>query len=58
MDFYKLSQEDFHVLEEKINEDASILANKDSVSDKKLENISQFQQISFRTIVYCYIGLV
>lgn len=32
MDFYQLSQEDFHVLEEKILENKEILTNKDSVS--------------------------
>lgn len=32
MDFYQLSQEDFHVLEEKIMENKQLLANKDSVS--------------------------
>ncbi|KAG5684571.1 hypothetical protein PVAND_013796 [Polypedilum vanderplanki] len=30
MDFYNLSQQDFHVLEEKFNEDPEILKNKDS----------------------------
>lgn len=34
MDFYKLSQEDFHVLEEQILENKDILIQKDSVSEK------------------------
>lgn len=33
MDFYKLSQQDFHVLEEEINENKDILKQKDSVSE-------------------------
>jgi hypothetical protein len=32
MDFYKLSQEDFHVLEEKFTENNDLLMKKDSVS--------------------------
>lgn len=32
MDFYKLSQEDFHVLEEKFTENNDLLTKKDSVS--------------------------
>lgn len=38
MDFYELSQEDFHVLEEKIAENPDILKKKDSVSKKSVLN--------------------
>lgn len=37
MDFYQLSQEDFHVLEEKISENKSLLLQKDSVSLRNLK---------------------
>lgn len=48
MDFYKLSQEDFHVLEEKINEGKNILTHKDSVRHLTANQVKLFE---FRIIL-------
>jgi hypothetical protein len=47
MDFYKLSQEDFHVLEEKITESKDVLLKKDKASDNQRSELPLKLIISF-----------
>jgi hypothetical protein len=59
MDFYKLSQEDFHVLEEKLNENKDILSKTDPVRQLiiRLYEILRNLKFPFRMIDFFSIGL-